>query len=151
MRKLLSISCSLMFLSSLLLGQTGRTDEEIIRKLDVDWSAAATSRDVEKTISFYADDASVLPYGAPIATGKAQIKEVWTHLLTLPGVKLSFEPSKITVSKAKDTAYEVGAYQLTTTDAQGKSSTEIGKFVVVWRRQEDKQWKVVADIFNTDK
>jgi uncharacterized protein (TIGR02246 family) len=151
MRRLFWVGCSVMLLSSLLMGQSGNADEDAIRKLDVAWSAAAGSRDVDKTISFYADDGSVLPHGAPIATGKAQIKEVWTHILTLPGVKLSFEPSKITVAKAKDMAYEIGTYQLTVNDAQGNPSTEIGKFVVIWKKQPDKQWKVVVDIFNADK
>lgn len=151
MHRLFWAISSVVLLSSVLVGQNGNVDEEAIRKLDVAWSAAASSRDIDKTISFYADDGSVLPHGAPLATGKAQIKEVWTQLLTLPGVKLTFEPSKITVAKAKDMAYEIGTYQLTVNDAQGKPSTEIGKFVVVWKKQPDKQWKVVADIFNADK
>ena len=51
-------------------------DEQAIRKLDKDWSAAAGSKDVDKTVSFYADDASALPFNAPIAKGKDQIRQV---------------------------------------------------------------------------
>lgn len=150
MRKLW-IGCCVLLLSSLSLAQKSNPDEEAIRKLDVEWSAAAGSKDVEKTVSFYAEDGSLLPSHAPIATGKAQIREVWTQLFSLPGMKLSFAPSKIEVAKAKDMAYDIGTYELTINDAQGNPSTEIGKFVVVWKKQADKQWKVVADIFNPDK
>ena len=126
-------------------------DEDVIKKLDSDWSAAAQSKDVDKTISFYAEDGSVLPTHAPIATGKAQVREVWAHLLSLPGVRVSFSPTKIDVAKSKDMAYDVGTYELTMNDDKGNPSTEIGKYVVVWKKQADKQWKVVADIFNPDK
>ena len=126
-------------------------DEDVIKKLDSDWSAAAQSKDVDKTVSFYAEDGSVLPTHAPIATGKAQVREVWAHLLSLPGVKVSFAPMKIDVAKSKDMAYDVGTYELTMNDDKGNPGTEIGKYVVVWKKQADKQWKVVADIFNPDK
>ncbi len=125
-------------------------DEQAIRKLDTDWSAAAGSKDVDKTVSYYADDASAFPFNAPIATGKEQIRQVWAHLTSLPGFALSFSPTKIEVAKSGDIAYDIGTFELKTNDAQGNVSTEVGKYVVVWRKQ-DKQWKVVADIFNTDK
>ena len=148
MRKLCLIGSSVLLLASLALGQK---DEDVIRKLDAEWSAAAQNKDVEKSVSVYADDGSMLPNHGSIATGKAQIREVWTHLLSLPGVKVSFAPTKIDIAKLKDMAYDVGTYELTMNDAQGNPSTEIGKYVVVWKKQPDKQWKVVADIFNPDK
>lgn len=126
-------------------------DEQAIRKLDTDWSAAAGSKDVDKTVSYYADEASAFPFNAPIATGKEQIRQVWAHLTSLPGFALSFSPTKIEVAKSGDIAYDIGTFELKTNDAQGNVNTEVGKYVVVWKKQPDKKWKVVADIFNTDK
>jgi ketosteroid isomerase-like protein len=48
-------------------------------------------------------------------------------------------------------AYEVGTYEMTVNDPQATPTTVLGKYVVVWQKQSDKQWKVVADIFNPDK
>lgn len=127
------------------------SDEQAIRKLDNDWQAAAQSKDVEKTISFYADDASAFPYNAPIATGKEQIRQVWTHLTSLPGFSITFAPAKIEVAKSGDLAYDVGTFELKANDAQGNATTTVGKYVVVWKKQPDKKWKAIADIFNTDK
>lgn len=129
----------------------GNADEQAIRKLDQDWSAAAGAKDVDKTISFYAADASAFPFNAPIATGKDQIRQVWAHLVSLPGFVLSFTPTKIEVAKSGDLAYDIGTFELKTNDAQGNVVAEVGKYVVVWKKQPDKQWKVVADMFNTDK
>jgi uncharacterized protein (TIGR02246 family) len=126
-------------------------DEQAIRKLDKDWSAAAQSKDVAKTIAFYADDASALPFNAPIASGKDQIRELWTHLTSMPGFSLTFGPTKIEVAKSGDLAYDVGTFELKANDAQGDATTQIGKYVVVWKKQSDKQWKAILDMFSTDK
>jgi len=126
-------------------------DEQAIRKLDKDWSAAAGSKDVDKTVSFYSDDASALPFNAPIANGKDQIRQVWAHLTSLPGFALSFGPTKIEVAKSGDLAYDVGTFELKSNDAQGNVTTEVGKYVVVWKKQPDKTWKAVIDMFSTDK
>jgi ketosteroid isomerase-like protein len=126
-------------------------DQQAIHKLDVEWSAAAGSKDVEKTISYYADDASAYPFNAPIATGKEQIRQVWEHLVSIPGFSLSFTPTKIEVAKSGDLAYDVGTFELKTNDTQGNVVSQVGKYVVVWKKQKNLKWKVVADIFNTDK
>ena len=151
MRKLWLIGCSVLLFASLSLAQKQSADEEMIRKLDAEWSAAAQSRNVEKTVSYYADDASVLGDRVPIATGKAQVHELWTQMLSSPGVKLSFGPTKVELAKAKDIAYEIGTYQMTGNDPKGNPVNEVGKYVVVWKKQPNKQWKVAVDIFNPDK
>lgn len=129
----------------------GSADEQAIRKLDKEWSAAAQSKDASKTTSYYAEDASAFPYNAPIATGKEHIQEMWTTLMALPGFSLTFTPTKIGVAKSGDLAYDVGTFELKFNDASGNPTATIGKYVVVWKKQADKQWKVAADIFNTDK
>ena len=126
-------------------------EEEAIRKGDAEWSHAADTKDVEKMVSFYAEDGSVLPFGAPIATGKEQVRQVWSHLMSLPGYSLTFAPTTVQVAKAGDIAYEVGAFALKLNDAQGNATTTPGKYVVMWKKQADRGWKAVADIFNTDK
>lgn len=126
-------------------------DEQAIREADAAWSQAAQSKDLEKTISFYADDASALPFNGPIATGKDQIKQLWSGLMAKPGFSLTFAPAKITVAKAGDLAYEVGTFELKMNDPQGNPTTTPGKYVVAWKRQPKGDWKAELDIFNTDK
>jgi uncharacterized protein (TIGR02246 family) len=135
--------------SSFTFAKDNSADEQAIRALDTAWSQAAQTRDLDKTVSYYADDASMLPPNMPIATGKDAIRAVWSKLLTMPG-SVTFAPSKIVVAKSKDLAYEIGTFQITVNDAQGKPATSTGKFVVAWQKRAG-QWKVVADIFNDDK
>ncbi len=125
--------------------------EDTLRKLDAEWSAAAQSKNLDKAVSYYAEDGMVLPPQAPLASGKAAVREVWKGLLAIPGVDLTFVPTKIGVSKAKDLAYDVGTYTLKMNDANGNAVSQIGKYVVVWKKQANGEWKVQADIFNPDK
>jgi ketosteroid isomerase-like protein len=36
-------------------------------------------------------------------------------------------------------------------DKSGKPVTETEKYAVTWKKQADGKWKVIADIWNTDK
>jgi ketosteroid isomerase-like protein len=132
-------------------GLAQSSDENEIRKADAAWSHAVESKDLDKSVSFYAADASVLPFNAPMANGKEQIRQLWSQLMSKPGFALSFTPTKIVVSKSRDMAYEIGKFDLKLNDAQGNPINTLGKYVVVWRNEPNHEWKAVADTFNTDK
>lgn len=126
-------------------------DETAIRKADAEWSQAANINHLDKFLSFYADDASVLPFNAPMVSGKDQIRQFFTQLMSKPGFSVTFAPTRVTVSKSRDVAYEIGTAELKLNDAQGQPTAIPAKYVVVWRKDSNRQWKAVADIFNTDK
>jgi len=126
-------------------------DEREIRAADAAWSHAAENKDLDNFVSFYADEASAFPFNAPIANGKEQIRQLWSHLFSLPGFTLSFRPTRIEVSKASDIAYETGTFELKLNDTQGNPTNTPGKYVVAWKKQSNHEWKAAADIFNTDK
>ena len=64
---------------------------KILAALDNEWSKAATAGDVEKVVSFYADDAIAYPPNAPMVTDHAAIKEAWGKMLADPKAKLSWK------------------------------------------------------------
>jgi ketosteroid isomerase-like protein len=125
-------------------------DEALIRRIDALWSKAADDKDLEGAVHPYADDASMLPFGAPIATGIDAIRKTWAALMAKPGYALTFVPTKIEVASAGDMAWEIGTFELRVNDAQGQPMGIPGKYVVTWRKI-GPTWKVAADIFNTDK
>ena len=129
---------------------TRAANEAAIRAASQDWSAAASSRDLEKAVSFYADDATYNPPGAPLAAGKDAIRKVWASVVAIPGGNLRWETAKVEVARSGDLAYDTGAYTLTKNDANGKPVTSKGKYVVVWKKQTDGKWKVIEDIDNPD-
>ena len=124
--------------------------EQALRDLDAQWSAAAGAKDLEKTISFYSENALVLPTNAPAATTKEAIRNTWKDLLASPGVAISWKTTKVEVAKSGDIAYTTGTYELTVNDASGKPINDRGKYVEVWKKQTDGKWKVAVDIWNSD-
>jgi len=129
----------------------GHNEEQRIRDLDKEWSAAAASKDAAKTAAFYAEDASLLPFNGPIVDGKAKIQETWAGLMAKPGFAIHFEPTRVEVAKSRDIAYDIGTFELTMNDEKGNPATIVGKFLVAWKKQKNGEWKVEADCFNTDK
>jgi ketosteroid isomerase-like protein len=125
-------------------------DEALIRRIDAVWSNAAEDKDLDGAVHPYAADASMLPFGAPIATGTDAIRKTWAALMAKPGYSLTFAPTKIEVASAGDMAWEIGTFELRVNDAQGQAMEIPGKYVVTWRKV-GPTWKVAADIFNTDK
>ena len=147
----MSVVLAVVVLSSGIGAAAGTTDEQTIRDLDKEWSRAAETKDAERFASFYSEMGSVMPFNAPIATGRAKVQEVWAQLMAKPGFFLSFAPTRVEVAGSKDVAYDIGTFELKLNDAQGSPMTIPGKYVVIWKKQKGGNWKAEADIFNTDK
>jgi uncharacterized protein (TIGR02246 family) len=124
--------------------------EADIRAAVVEWSKASKARDVDKAVSVYADDAIEFVDKGPAAVGKEAIRKVWKEMLAQPGPGLTFSTTEVEVAHSAEMAWEHGIYDLATADKDGKVTDEKGKYVVVWKKQFDGSWKVVADIDNTD-
>ena len=122
--------------------------EQALRDLDAQWSAAAAAKDVDKTVSFYSDDAIVMPPNGPSATTKEAIRALWKDLLT--DASISWKTKKVEVAKSGDLAFSSGTYEVTLNDPTGKSVNDRGKYVVVWEKQADGKWKCGTDIWNSD-
>lgn len=130
--------------------QARAADEAAIRANSIAWSQAATAKDLDKVISFYADDAVELPNQGPAAKGKENIRKTWGPLLAPPGSGLSWQTSSLEIARSGELAYETGNYNFVTIDKKGKTNDQKGKYVVVWKKQSDGSWKVVVDTDNTD-
>ena len=124
--------------------------EQAIRDLDAKWSAAAGAKDVDKTVSYYAEGAVVMPPNASAATTTEAIRSAWKEMLTSPGAAISWKATKVEVATSGDLAYVSGTYEERMTDASGKTVNDRGKYLEVWEKQADGTWKVVADIWNSD-
>ena len=123
---------------------TRTADEAAIREADAAWSKAAEARDLEAVISYYSDDAQLLPPNSPIATDKKSIRASWAPLMA-PEFAVSWKVSKVEVARAGDLAYVIGTYLIAM-----KPSPETGKLIEVWKKQSDGKWKCIADTFNSD-
>jgi ketosteroid isomerase-like protein len=124
--------------------------ERLLRDLDAEWSKAAAAKDVERTIAFYSDDAIVLPPNAASATTKEAIRNAWKDMFASPGLVITWKPTRVELGKSGEMAWVSGTYELTMNDANGKPINDRGKYLEVWEKQTDGNWKCAADMWNSD-
>jgi uncharacterized protein (TIGR02246 family) len=123
---------------------------EAIAAKDKAYGEAAAAGDIEAIVSQYAADAILLPPGGPKLEGTQAIRETMTSWLQeSPPSVLTITSDAITVAAAGDYAYATGSYSLAGSNPDGTEYTDQGKFVAVWKST-DGDWKMVADIWNSD-
>jgi ketosteroid isomerase-like protein len=117
----------------------------VLASLDDDWSKAASTRDIERVVSFYAEDAVVYPPNEKIVTGKSAMKEAWERMLADPKAKLTWKTN--TAGVDHNTGFTAGTYQVLSPEG---AVLETGKYLCVWRKGSDGRWKAIHDMWNSD-
>jgi len=112
--------------------------------------ATVAAHDTDKIVSFYADDAHVLPPGMPRADGHDAIRNVWVGFMRTPGLELNTTSNAPLITEAGDMIIDVGSYAMKMNDAKGKPMEEVGKYVTIFKKVNG-EWKIVVDMFNADK
>ena len=123
-------------------------DEQAIRGQVDRWLQLIKAKDAAGIATLYAEDGAVMPPNAPIGKGRAAIQQTWAAMMQTPGFDLAIVPDQIIVSSSGDMALDRGTYKLKVAP-NGTAQTDMGKYVVVWRKI-GSEWKVAADIFNSD-
>ncbi|HEX6715719.1 MAG TPA: DUF4440 domain-containing protein [Pyrinomonadaceae bacterium] len=129
---------------------THAADEAALRNLDSEWSKAAGARDVDKTVSYYAADAMVMPPNIPSLTTKEAIRGLWQSMLGSAGFSGGWNATRVEVAHSGDLGYVTGTYEFAERDAGGQPMTDKGKYLEVWKKQSDGSWKCVIDMFSSD-
>ncbi|MBC7827511.1 MAG: DUF4440 domain-containing protein [Chitinophagaceae bacterium] len=125
-----------------------KAEGEKLMQLSRDWSKSASTDSVEKTLSYWADDAVVMSPGQPPIKGKNAIREMMQSMSKIPGFHIRWEPLSVEVSNSGDLAYLIEQNQVSYNDSLGKTITEYNKAVTVWKKQPDGSWKNVVDMWN---
>jgi ketosteroid isomerase-like protein len=105
---------------------TRADDEAAIRAATREWNAADAAKDVDKCVSFYAEDGERFATGSPLIRGTDGLRKEWRKYVSSPGT-FHWNTSRVEVSKSGDLAYETGKFVLKTVDKSGQPSTTNGK------------------------
>ena len=103
------------------------SERDALMAVDKAWSESID--DTDAFLSFIAEDAYFMPFGAPLARGDA-IRTTWEGLASMPGFDLH--------------------WQATTAEHDGTAMLTEGKYVTVWHKQADGSWKMQVDCFNAN-
>jgi uncharacterized protein (TIGR02246 family) len=130
-------------------GDHGADADRAIRAGVARWIELIKAKDVDGIARIYAADGVLMAPNVPIVSGHDELRKFWGAMVQIPGLSLTFEPQRIDVSNSGDLAIDRGTYRLTGRP-NGQQLDDTGKFVEVWRKTGG-EWKVAANIFNSDK
>jgi len=127
-------------------GPSGEELRQALLRTDREFSEASQAQGAAKAFADYmTEDAVMLPNGAHIVEGSERIKE---FLDGDADSELTWEPLRAEVSASGDLGYTYGTYEYRAADADGKLAVGYGKYVSIWKRQPDGEWKWVLDTGN---
>jgi uncharacterized protein (TIGR02246 family) len=155
MKRLITLcAAAAMALTFTACNQTADTHDADVAALQANesqWNQDYLSRDADKIVAHYADDAVLMIPGMPATSGKEAIRTALKQMVSDPALSLKFQASKVDVAKSGDLAYTQGSYTITMTDPQTKQPiNDHGSYVTTYRKQADGTWKAVADIVSSD-
>ena len=122
------------------------SERDALMAVDKAWSKSID--DTDAFLSFIADGAYFMPFGAPLARGDA-IRTTWEGLVSMPGFGLEWQATSAEVAASGDMGYTIGTFELTA-EHDGTVMLTEGKYVTVWQKQADGSWKVQIDCFNSN-
>jgi len=123
---------------------------DAVRAADAAWLKAFNTKNLEKSVSFLDEQGSMLVPNAPIVTGKKAAAKLIADGFALQDYKLAWHPDKAGVARSGELGYTSGAYEVSFKDASGKTISDKGKYLMVWKKQADGAWKVLFDMNNSD-
>ena len=128
----------------LLLGacRTSRPSSEVeaeLLRVDREFCALAQRVPIGEAVRTYlAEDGTSMPQGKPFLHGRDAVAKSWAGAAA--GDRLSWEPKFARADASGELGYTYGTW---TYESAGAVSR--GKYVTIWRRQEDGTWKAVFD------
>ena len=142
--------CALIFVGCISIASGQVKSADAVRIADQDWLKVFAAKNLDQSVSFVDEEGAVLAPNSPIANGREAISKLFTGFFALPDLKITWHVDRADVAHSGDLGYTSGAYEMTFNDPTGKTVSDKGKYVTVWRKQKDGSWKVLLDIFNTD-
>jgi ketosteroid isomerase-like protein len=122
--------------------------ETTIRKMGQDYALACNTKQLEDLIDFYAADAIVMRSNHPPIRGSASIREFLVSQLDGGFGEVELEALRVEV--IGDLAFDAGRCKMLVPSAMGKRREERGKYLFVYARQKDGNWKIAADCWASD-
>jgi ketosteroid isomerase-like protein len=146
---LTTVGLAVVFLSGCRPGGQIDVEAETARLLQTDraFARASLERGAAEAFRMYLDEnATMFSSGRHPVRGRNFIYEVMK-----PGdgaYVLRWTPREGEVAQSGEMGWTWGEYTVTTKKADGGESTSYGKYVNVWKKDGDGDWKVIADIGN---
>ena len=108
-----------------------------------DWAKVAATGDMDKVLTYFADDAVMISAGRPPVRGREALRAFLAETSNIPGFRIRWEPLEAKVSG--DMGYMLERTEMTMNGPDGRPVTQHLQAVTIWRKQGDGSWKNVVD------
>jgi ketosteroid isomerase-like protein len=126
-------------------------EKKRLLRRDAEWATAASEgRDIERILSYWTEDAVVMPPGVPSIAGKPALRQYVTDSLRIPGFSFTWTSDDVTFSPDGQLAYMFSRNAVTVNGPEGAPMKMEGRAVTIWRREPDGEWRCAVDIWNAD-
>jgi len=122
--------------------------EAAVRRVTQEWVLACNTRHLDDLLDLYVSDALVLRSNCPPIRGAAAVREFFFGALDSGLGEVEVEPIRVDV--IGDLAYEAGRCKALIPSSTGKRREERGKYLWVFARQSNSEWKLAADCWSSD-
>jgi len=119
-----------------------------IDSITIAFTGAVAARDTNAIASMYAPDARLMPPNSPRYDGPDAIRGAWAGFIAMPGMELVPTTTDKIIAEAGDMVVELGTYVFKFQDPSGKTQSDNGKYVTVYKKVNG-EWKIVVDTFNS--
>ena len=124
--------------------------EKKLLSVDREFSQMSVDKGAAEAFNFYlADSAIELSAGSMPVFGRENIYIEMEPEQKL--YKLEWQPQKAEVAESGELGYTWGFYTLSSPDSSGVERQVDGKYLNVWKKDDEGNWKVMIDIGNTNK
>ncbi|MGD0993591.1 MAG: DUF4440 domain-containing protein [Gemmatimonadales bacterium] len=120
-------------------------DMTAARQMTAAMSAATASGNLDSLVAPYAADAMIMPPGMPMVKGADQIRQFYKGMTS---VKVNLQLTQETADGSGNFMYTSGKYHYQ--ELPPSTASEDGKYLLVFRRGADANWKVAAESWSAN-
>ncbi|MDU8912943.1 nuclear transport factor 2 family protein [Aestuariicoccus sp. MJ-SS9] len=124
------------------------SDQAAINAIWDSYQTARVAGDAEAWLALWDDDGIQMPPGIPARGKDVLMQGVPKAFAARPATAMEISPEEIVIMG--DWAFSRGNYTATVMAGEIASETD-GKFMTIFRRQDDGSWRIYRDIFNSNK
>lgn len=118
---------------------------------DAEWAKAASEgHEVDRILSYWTEDAVVMPPGLPSVVGKAALRQYVEGSMQIPGFRITWKSKDVTLSPDGQLAYMFSRNEVTMNAPDGTPITTEGRAVTIWHREPDGEWRCAVDVWNAE-
>jgi ketosteroid isomerase-like protein len=122
---------------------------QVLRSMDEEFVRRFNAKDADRLADgYWSDDARLLPPNHPQVDGLSAIRDFIQGMFDAGFGDLTLDTRQIETSG--ELTYGIGRYTMALRPPAGEPVRDQGKYLVVYRRQPDGGWRVIADMFNSD-